>query len=127
MNDLIHIKHNDNVYLLRNETPEYNELSIYVNEDNTRVSQSKCANPDGGKYRHVKVEWMYEKEKIAFHSSLMYIDIRILPTEPIQVIECEVNTVRMEMNDNTRAQMNWMEEWTREITNHLRIETDKEE
>ena len=95
MNDLIHIKHNDNVYILRNETPEYGELSIYVNEDNTRVSQSKCANPDGGKYRHVKVEWMYEKEKIAFRSSVIYVDrtgrgFEVIPP-PVEHIEMVVN------------------------------------
>lgn len=122
MSDLIHIKHNDNVYLLRNETPEYGELSIYVNEDNTRVSQSKCANPDGGKYRHVKVEWMYEKEKIAFNSYLMYVNVQI----SCQEVHIEVNKVEMRANDNTRAVIDWMEEWTRAINNHIEIKTDKE-
>ena len=122
MDNLIHIKHNDNVYILRNETPEYNELSIYVNEDNTRVSQSKCANPDGGKYRHVKVEWMYEKEKIAFNSNLMYVNVQISSQE----VHIQVNKVEMRANDNTRAVIDWMEEWTRAINNHIEIKTDKE-
>ncbi len=122
MNDLIRIKHDDNVYLLRNETPKYGELSIYVNEDNTRVSQSKCANPDGGKYRHVKVEWMYEKEKIAFESNLMYVNVQI----SCQEVHIAVNTIEMEMNDNNRAQIDWMKEWTRAINNHIEIKTDKE-
>lgn len=83
MDNIIKITQNDNVYLLRNERPELGDLSIYVNQTRTKVSgrtsvsaPQNCDTKTIGDdtWSHVKVEWMYEKKKIAFRSSTMYID-----------------------------------------------------
>ena len=83
MDNIIKITQDDNVYLLRNERPELGDLSIYVNQTRTKVSgrtsvsaPQNCDTKTIGDdtWSHVKVEWMYEKKKIAFRSSTMYID-----------------------------------------------------
>lgn len=105
MSNIIKIEQDGNVYILRDERPGFGELSIYVNETRTKVCgrdvvkdlAKNCDTKTMGDdtWNHVKVEWMYEKEKIAFKSSVIYVDrtgrgFEVIPP-PVEHIEMVVN------------------------------------
>lgn len=103
MREIIKITQDDNVYILREERPEYGELSIYVNETRTKVCgrdgvkdlAKNCDTKTIGDdtWTHMKIEWMYEKEKIAFRSSVIYINrtgFEVIPP-PVEHIEMVVD------------------------------------
>ena len=105
MSNIIKIEQEGNVYIVRDERPGFGELSIYVNETRTKVCgrdvvkdlAKNCDTKTMGDdtWNHVKVEWMYEKEKIAFKSSVIYVDrtgrgFEVIPP-PVEHIEMVVN------------------------------------
>ena len=123
MNNLIHIKHNDNIYIIEDRHPELNELSIYINKDKTIVS-NKFKQDNGDEYNHVAVNWMYEKpgDKLAFKSTSVYVNMQIINTEVL------VTTVDITMiaRDHIAWGHNDNGEWMRGWLNLLNEEKNKE-
>jgi hypothetical protein len=102
MDNLIHIKHNDNIYIIEDEIPKYGTLSIYINKDKTIVS-NKRKQDNGDEYNHVAVNWMYEKpgEELAFKSTSIYVNMEIRNTEVAISREdlTKIEITRYEMKD----------------------------
>jgi hypothetical protein len=124
MDNLIHIKHNDNIYILEDRTPNLHEMSIYINNDKTIVSNN-WKDESGEELNHVAVNWMYEKpgEELAFESQFIYVDMQIRSTEVAVTREdlTKIEITKYEMKDWSQ-----IEGWTREWMSLLNGKTGEE-